>query len=65
MKLDRLAARRLFLGLLAALLLAALAWTALRTGPLAPTRVTVQRAGTEAVTPALFGIGTVEARRAY
>lgn len=65
MKLDRLAARRLSLGLLATLLLAALAWTALRTGPLAPTRVTVQRAGTEAVTPALFGIGTVEARRAY
>ena len=34
-------------------------------GPLAPIKVTVVRVATGAVTPSLFGIGTVEARRAY
>ena len=36
-----------------------------RSGPLAPTRVTVAKVGEGAITPALFGIGTIEARRAY
>ena len=57
--------RRLGLGLLAVLLLAALAFVMLRTGPLAATRVTVQPAQRASLAPALFGIGTVEARRAY
>ena len=57
--------RRWGLGLLAALLLAALVAVVMRSGPLAPTRVTVHKAETASVTPALFGIGTVEARRAY
>ena len=46
-------------------LLAALAWVALRSGPMAPTRVTVAPVQRAAVMPALFGIGTVEARRTY
>ena len=46
-------------------LLAALAWVALRSGPMAPTRVTVAPVQRATVTPALFGIGTVEARRTY
>lgn len=46
-------------------LLAALAWVALRSGPMAPTRVTVAPVQRATVTPALFGIGTVEARRSY
>lgn len=43
----------------------ALAWVATRSGPLAPVRVTVTEAATGSVSPALFGIGTVEARRRY
>ncbi len=57
--------RRWGLGLLGVLLVAALVFVAMRSGPLAPTRVTVQQAESAAVSPALFGIGTVEARRAY
>lgn len=57
--------RRVVLALLAAVLVAALGYVALRTGPMAATRVTTQRVATTGITPALFGIGTVEARRAY
>jgi HlyD family secretion protein len=53
------------LALLALLLVGALAFVALRTGPLAPTRVTVTRAATGTLQPMLFGIGTVEAQRSY
>jgi HlyD family secretion protein len=61
----RLLWRRIGFAGLALVLLAALAWVFMRSGPLAPTRVTVQSVGTGVVQPALFGIGTVEARRAY
>ncbi len=61
----RLLLRRIGFAALALALLAALAWVFMRSGPLAPTRVTVQSVGTGVVQPALFGIGTVEARRAY
>lgn len=57
--------RPLALGLLAVLLVGALVYVALRTGPLAPTRVTVVNAAFGELEPALFGIGTVEARRSY
>jgi HlyD family secretion protein len=46
-------------------LLLAFGWAATQTGPLAPTRVTVTRVVKGDVSPALFGIGTVEARRSY
>lgn len=65
MKLSALLTRRAGLALVAAALVAALAAVMLRSGPLAPTRVTVQRAETGVVQPALFGLGTVEARRSY
>ena len=65
MKLTALASRRFGLGLLGALLLGALAFVVMRSGPLAPIRVTVLQAGEGRLTPSLFGIGTVEARRAY
>jgi HlyD family secretion protein len=61
----RVLLRRIGFAGLAIALLAALAWVFMRSGPLAPTRVTVQSVGTGVVQPALFGIGTVEARRAY
>ncbi len=46
-------------------LLAALAFVALRAGPLAPIRVTVVQAAEGVLQPSLFGIGTVEARRGW
>lgn len=51
--------------ILAAVLLSVLglfAYTALRSGPLAPVPVTVTTIEQREITPALFGIGTVEAR---
>jgi HlyD family secretion protein len=65
MKLKSLLSRRVGLGLLGVLLLAALAFVVMRSGPLAPTRVTVIEVTEGRLTPALFGIGTVEARRSY
>ena len=58
-------ARRIGLGLLGALLIGAMVFVVMRAGPLAPTRVTVVKAAVGSFTPSLFGIGTVEARRAY
>lgn len=46
-------------------LLLAFGWVATKTGPLAPIQVTVTRVIKGEVAPSLFGIGTVEARRAY
>lgn len=53
------------LALLGLALVAGLAFVALRAGPLAPVRVTVARVAVAPVQPALYGIGTVEARRSY
>lgn len=57
--------RHVGLILLAAVVLAAFGFVVARTGPLAPVRVTVTQAQTARIAPALFGIGTVEARRAF
>jgi HlyD family secretion protein len=57
--------RRLLLGGMALALLAALAWVALRTGPLAPTKVQVTQVQKGRVSPAIFGIGQVEAQRSW
>lgn len=65
MKLKLLLSRRLALGALALLLVGLLAFVALRTGPLAATRVTVTNVQEGRLSPALFGIGTVEARRSW
>jgi len=65
MNISSNASRRLGLGLLGVLLIAALAYVVMRSGPLAPTRVTVTQARVGSLSPSLFGIGTVEARRAY
>jgi RND family efflux transporter MFP subunit len=46
-------------------LLALLVYVALRSGPLAPVPVTVTTVESRVVAPALFGIGTVEARHTY
>lgn len=65
MKLTTVATRRLVLVLFGLALLVAIAFVVMRSGPLAPTRVTVVHATQGRMTPALFGIGTVEARRSY
>lgn len=65
MKFDVLLSRRAGLVLLGIVLLGAFGFVVARTGPFAPTRVTVVKVEEGSVAPALFGIGTVEARRAY
>jgi HlyD family secretion protein len=57
--------RRLILGALAVALVGGVAWVSLRTGPLAPIKVTVTNPTEGTLNPAIFGIGTVEARRSW
>ncbi len=65
MKVSSIGSRRLVLVVLGVLLVTAMAYVVMRSGPLAPTRVTVVPAAEGQLTPKLFGIGTVEARRSY
>ncbi|HCU69791.1 MAG TPA: efflux transporter periplasmic adaptor subunit, partial [Desulfomicrobium sp.] len=51
-----------FLTAILVLLAAAFLYAAMRSGPLAPVPVVVAEVKDMAVTPSLFGIGTVEAR---
>jgi len=51
--------------LLGVLLITAVVFVVMRAGPLAPVRVTLAQATEGTLTPALYGIGTVEARRSY
>lgn len=57
--------RRGGLGAVALVILGGLVWTVLRSGPLAPVKVTVAQVQTGVVHPAVMGIGTVEARRSW
>lgn len=57
--------RKLSLIVFLVLLVALFGYVALRSGPLAPVPVTVQSVQQEAISPSLFGVGTVEARYAY
>jgi len=61
----KLHARSLALAAVLIVLLGALAFVALRTGPMAPIPVMLVTVESQAITPALFGIGTVEARRTH
>jgi HlyD family secretion protein len=65
MKLNFRIYRQILLTLLGILLVAAFGWVATHSGPLAPIKVTVTKVSKGEITPALFGIGTVEARRDY
>ena len=65
MKMNPQLSRRLLLGGMALALLAALAYVALRTGPLAPVKVQVTQVKKGSVSPAIFGIGQVEAQRSW
>lgn len=57
--------RQVWFAVVGGALLLALGWVAIRSGPLAPIQVTVTQVVTGEISPALFGIGTVEAQRAY
>ena len=65
MILSRLFTRRVGLSLLGLALAGAFGLVVARSGPLAPIRVTVATVAPGAIAPALFGIGTVEARKSY
>lgn len=65
MKIPSNWSRHLGLGLLGVMLIAAMGYVVMRSGPLAPTRVTVTQVRGGSLSPSLFGIGTVEARRTY
>lgn len=65
MKIPITLPRQIWFAAFGIVLLLAFAWVALKSGPLAPIQVTVTQVAKGKVSPALFGIGTVEARRAY
>jgi len=57
--------RRLIIGAIALALIGGVAYVSLRTGPLAPIKVTVVSPAEGTITPSIFGIGTVEARSSW
>ena len=65
MKFPRLQRRTLALVAVIVPLVLLLAYVALRSGPLAPVAVTVATVQSRSLQPALFGIGTVQARYTY
>lgn len=65
MKIRLLQRRPLMLVAVIAPLVALLAYVALRSGPLAPVAVAEAQVESRTIRPALFGIGTVEARYTY
>jgi len=65
MKIPATLLRKVLLAALGIALVAAFFWVATHSGPLAPIKVTVTKVTKGEITPALFGIGTVEARRDY
>ncbi len=65
MKFPRLQRRTLMLIAVIVPLLLLFIYVAVRSGPLAPTEVTVSTVESRTVAPALFGIGTVQARYTY
>lgn len=65
MKRIPLRTRTIVLLLIITPLLVLFAYTAIRSGPLAPVPVTLAAAEAQSIAPALFGIGTVEARYTF
>lgn len=65
MKIPLILPRQVWFAAFGVALLLAFGWVATNSGPFAPIRVTVTQVVKGEVSPALFGIGTVEAQRAY
>ena len=57
--------RQVWFGVFGIVSLLVFGWVATKSGPFAPIKVTVTQVAKGEVRPALFGIGTVEAQRAY
>src|SRR3989338_104364 len=57
--------RQVWFGVFGIVFLLVFGWVATKSGPFAPIKVTVTQVAKGEVSPALFGIGTVEARRVY
>ena len=57
--------RQLLMGLTLTFLLVVFGFVVLNSGPLASTKVTTFKVSDQSLAPSLFGVGTVEARRAY
>jgi len=62
---KKLLLKRITIGAVALTLLGAVIFVSLRTGPLAPIKVTVASPVQGSIKPSIFGIGTVEARRSW
>jgi HlyD family secretion protein len=65
MKRNPLLSRRLGVAAAVLALAGALVFVALRTGPLAPVKVTLARVSAGDLNPSIFGLGMVEARRSW
>jgi len=65
MSASKIKLRRLILFAALAPLVLLFFYVVLRSGPLAPVEVTVTTVSTQAIRPAVFGVGTVEARYSY
>jgi HlyD family secretion protein len=65
MKIHLALTRKVWFAVFGVALLLAFGWVATTSGPLAPIKVIVTQVVQGEVAPALFGIGTVEAQRAY
>lgn len=65
MKPGNLFTRKLGLGLFVAILVVGFGFVVARSGPLSPIQVTILRLDSGSLSPAIFGLGTVEARRSY
>ncbi len=65
MKPGQFISRKLGLGIFAAMLVLGFGVVVARSGPLSPIQVTTLRVEAGSLSPAIFGIGTVEARRSY
>lgn len=62
---NPLLSRRIAVAAAVLALAGAMVFVALRTGPLAPVQVTLSRVVSGTLSPSVFGIGTVEARRSW
>ena len=65
MKRNPLLSRRIAVAAAVLALAGAMVFVALRTGPLAPVQVTLSRVVSGTLSPSVFGLGTVEARRSW
>ena len=64
-KLPRLTPKHIAVALVGLALLSVLSFVAFRMGPLAPVQITSARVENKALTPSIYGVGTVEAQQSW